>query len=131
MDGDILQGPLKGRRLSDLSPGELQSLHRLCAAAGDQSRPLFEAWLDRSRAGWREQWGSSQRQGSAVSAGRMSGKEALAVLGLKDGAASADIRAAHRRLMKEFHPDHGGSDYLAAKINEAKDVLLQDSGART
>ena len=48
------------------------------------------------------------------------------MLGLKKGASKDDIRAAHRRLMKEFHPDHGGSDYLAAKINQAKDVLLQD-----
>ena len=56
----------------------------------------------------------------------MSRDEAFAVLGLKAGADPADIRAAHRSLMKEFHPDKGGSDYLAAKINQAKDVLLQD-----
>ena len=131
IDGDILQGPLKGRRLSNLTPDELRGLHSLCAAAGDQSQSLFEAWLDRSRAGWREQWGSGKGRAAAGVTGRMSAKEALAVLGLKDGAASSDIRAAPRRLMKEFHPDHGGSDYLAAKINEAKDVLLQETGART
>ena len=61
----------------------------------------------------------------------MQRKEALAILGLKDGAAADEIRAAHRRLMKTVHPDLGGSDYLAAKINEAKDLLLQDAGART
>jgi curved DNA-binding protein CbpA len=54
----------------------------------------------------------------------MSRAEALAVLELKDGATEDQIRTAHRRLMKEFHPDRGGSDYLAAKINQAKDVLL-------
>ena len=129
MDGTVLQGPLEGRRLSALSPGQLQSLLRQCGNAGDQSQPLLEAWLDRNRSGWREQWQSGQRRDSVPSGVRMSAKEALAVLGLRDGAAMADIRAAHRRLMKEFHPDHGGSDYLAAKINEAKDVLLQDAGA--
>jgi curved DNA-binding protein CbpA len=56
----------------------------------------------------------------------MNRDEALAVLGLKNGATADTIRAAHRRLMKELHPDRGGSDYLAAKVNQAKDVLLQD-----
>ncbi len=54
---------------------------------------------------------------------RMSRDEALRVLGLKAGASADDIKAAHRRLLKDFHPDKGGTDYLAAKINEAKDVL--------
>jgi DnaJ-domain-containing protein 1 len=61
----------------------------------------------------------------------MTREEAYAVLGLKPGASIADVRAAHRRLMKEFHPDHGGSNYLAIKINQAKDLLFQDLGATT
>jgi DnaJ homolog subfamily C member 19 len=55
---------------------------------------------------------------------RMDRSEALHVLGLQNGATVDDIRNAHRRLQKDFHPDKGGSNYLAAKINEAKDVLL-------
>ncbi len=59
-----------------------------------------------------------------TSAGKMSRAEALRVLGLPDGASEDDIRAAHRKLILSNHPDKGGSDYLASKINEAKDVLL-------
>ena len=124
MEGTVLAGPLKGRLLSSLSDEELRLFHRHCAGVADQSRALFEAWLDRSKAGWREAWNAGPRGGQAAPSGAMSRDEALAVLGLKAGASADDIRAAHRRLMKEFHPDHGGSDYLAAKINQAKDALL-------
>ena len=63
--------------------------------------------------------------------GPMTAKEALAVLGLKPGASAEEVRAAHRRLLKGYHPDKGGTDYLAAKINQAKDILLQELGANT
>lgn len=131
MDGTVLAGGLKGRKLSTLTMDEIRTLHRACAAAPDQSRALFEAWLDRSRSGWREAWGGKEKPSAHAAGGRMSRKEALAILGLKDDAGLDDIRSAHRRLMKEFHPDHGGSDYLAAKINEAKDLLVQELGGRT
>ena len=58
------------------------------------------------------------------SASTMSRGEALNVLGLQEGASADDIRAAHRKLILQNHPDKGGTDYLASKINEAKDVLL-------
>lgn len=122
MDGEVLMGPLLGRRLSSLSPDDMQALHRLCVDANDQSQALFEAWLDRARPDWRDSFGAGQ--GRAASGGAMTVDDAYAVLGLKKGASKDDIRAAHRRLMKQVHPDAGGSDYLAAKINEAKDLLL-------
>jgi hypothetical protein len=124
MDGTVLAGPLKGRRLSSLNDSELKALRRQCSGAGDQSGALFEAWLDRTKAGWREAWQTGPRGNGGAPSGAMSRAEALAVLGLREGATEDDIRAAHRRLMKEFHPDRGGSDYLATKINQAKDVLL-------
>lgn len=123
MDGEVLAGPSKGKRLSQLSDPELRSFHALCGASADQSRALFEAWLDRHQPEWRAAWGQGERR-PANAAGPMSQEEARAVLGVKAGASADEIRAAHRRLMKDYHPDKGGSDYLAAKINAAKDVLL-------
>ena len=66
--------------------------------------------------------------GSGGAGGAMSRKEALEVLGLAEGASAADIIRAHRALMKKFHPDHGGSTALAARVNQAKDVLMQRQG---
>jgi len=124
MDGDVLAGPFKGRKLSSLTLQEAQALHAQCAAAPDQSRALFEAWVERTHPEWRSQWGSAAGHPAAAASQKMTRAEALAILGLKEGAKPDDIRAAHRRLMKTAHPDLGGSDYLAAKINEAKEYLL-------
>jgi hypothetical protein len=132
MNGEVLQGPFKGRKLGTLSLAEMRGLHAQCAGVSDQSRALLEAWIDRARPEWRAQWnGQGGESASSVASSTMKRGEALAILGLKEGAGADDIRAAHRRLMKTAHPDLGGSDYLAAKINEAKDLLLQDAGART
>jgi len=126
VDGAVLAGPFKGRRLSSLSLAEAQSFHAQCASTADQSRALLEAWIERTHPEWREQWTRSARSAPPGPSPKMTRAEALAILGLKDGASKDEIRAAHRRLMKAAHPDLGGSDYLAAKINEAKEFLLQD-----
>lgn len=124
MDGEVLAGEFKGRRLSSLEEAEVRRLGAQCAKTGDQSLALLEAWLDRAKPGWRDRWG--QASASKPTSTAMSKDEALAMLGLKSGATADEIRAAHRRLMKQFHPDHGGTDYIAAKINQAKERALHD-----
>lgn len=125
MRGEVLSGPFKGRLLADMPEDELKGLYSQAAGRGDQSAALLQAWLERHKPGWRERWGGAA-SGAPPRSGAMTADEALSVLGLKKGATKEDIRSAHRRLMKQFHPDHGGSDYLAAKINQAKELLLQD-----
>ena len=125
MTGTVLSGRFKGTSLEEMNSTDLKSLYDLCARASDQSISLLEAWLDRNQPEWRESWtGADKAKQTGTSV--MSRDEALSVLGLKAGATSDDIKNAHRRLMKDFHPDRGGSDYLAAKINQAKDILLHD-----
>ncbi len=125
MTGEVLAGPMRGKRLEDLDPESIQSLYAYCGRANDQSISLLEAWLDRNKPQWRDRW-TGERGKQSSGTGAMSRDEAFAVLGLQPQATQQEIKNAHRRLMKDFHPDRGGSDYLAAKINQAKDVLLQD-----
>jgi hypothetical protein len=125
MTGTIQSGTFAGRALDDL---EETSLRRLYAELADdaESLRLFEAYLDRRQPGWREDVEGDRDTGPRrpADSGAMTDEEAYKVLGLPPGAGEADIRAAHRRLMLGVHPDQGGSTFLAAKINEAKDRLL-------
>jgi hypothetical protein len=121
MSGRVLRGPQAGRELAELALPDLLTLLAECRAGDPDSVPLLEAWLDRAQPDWR----TAEAPGAAVPAGgRMTRAEALAVLGLAEGADAAAIRAAHRRLMRAAHPDQGGSDWLAARINQARDLLL-------
>jgi hypothetical protein len=129
MDGDVLAGRHEGRRLSDLTLAELLEV------AGDvrqdpESLRLLEGYLDRVHPGWRDDVEADvgARHGAPAGAGGMSAQEAYEILGLQPGASDAEIRQAHRRLMKQVHPDRGGSAALAARINEAKDTLLDKHG---
>ncbi|MBD8875487.1 DnaJ domain-containing protein [Roseibium polysiphoniae] len=126
MRGIILAGQFDGHSLDDLSDEDLKTFWEETAADG-QSRSLVEAYLDRRLSSWREdfQADGTERQGRATSSGAMTDQEAYEVLGLSPDAGDAEIRAAHRRLMKRLHPDHGGTAFLAAKLNEAKDRLLR------
>jgi hypothetical protein len=125
MDGVILAGRYEGRRLSELRLGEL--LDVADDLRGDaESLRLLESYLDRAHAGWRDdvQADDAERQSAAPRTGGMSAKEAYEILGLAPGASEAEVRDAHRRLIKQVHPDRGGSAALAAKINEAKNRIL-------
>lgn len=127
MEGRVTDGPFKSRTLSSLTQGELLQLWSHCHTADAQAAQLLEAYMDRRFPEWREHAGKAAGDGGAArggSAGPMSVDEAYEVLGLQPGASKADIRRAHRTLMKKLHPDQGGSTYLAAKINQAKDLLL-------
>ena len=74
------------------------------------------------------QFGFGGKRSEKPSGAAMTAEEAYRVLGLAPGATDEDIKAAHRRLIEQIHPDHGGSDYLAAKVNLAKDFLLKSQG---
>jgi hypothetical protein len=122
--GRILKGFFAGRRLEDLKPVELAHLWQDCRFADPQSAQIVEAYLDRVHPSWREDMARQEGAQSPGTEGRMTREQALDILGLAPGATEADIRRAHRDLMMKLHPDHGGSTFLAAKINQAKDVLL-------
>lgn len=142
MDGEVLDGLFTGQLLSQLSLPELLKLLQEYEVVDAQSASVLEAYLDRTQPDWRdsEQAGpgqegargqswetGGQRAGDRGSGGTgaMTREEALEILGLEEGADPQAIREAHRRLMQKLHPDHGGSNYLAAKLNQAKELLLR------
>jgi hypothetical protein len=125
MTGRVLAGAYAGRAVETLSRPELVSLRQELMLDDPDGARLLEAYLDRRFAGWRE---ADQGERQRRAGGAMSRREALEVLGLAEGAGAADIIRAHRTLMKKFHPDHGGSTTLAARVNQAKDVLMQRQG---
>jgi hypothetical protein len=120
MTGTVVKGDFAGRALDDLSQSEFAAQLRAVAGADGESERLLEAYAERR---FGKDWRSSPGFAPPPASG-MTHNEALAVLGLSSGATEDEIRAAHRRLILQNHPDRGGSSYLAAKINEAKDVLL-------
>jgi hypothetical protein len=125
MNGRILRGVNAGASLDQLEPPALMALRDEIGNDAD-SLSLLEAYLDRRVPGWREnvEGDEAPRTGGTPDAGPMTDQQAYEILGLAPGAGKAEIRAAHRRLMKRVHPDQGGSTFLAAKINQAKDWLL-------
>ncbi|NKB60066.1 MAG: DnaJ domain-containing protein [Alphaproteobacteria bacterium] len=128
MDGEVLEGPFAGRFLSDMTLDELLELLSAAGAVDGQSAGVLQAYLDRAHGdAWRERaQAGGNPHAAADPQGRMTVEEAYRILGLEPGVPESEVRRSHRDLMKKLHPDHGGSDYLAAKINEAKETLLGD-----
>jgi len=128
MSGKVLAGAHAGKALEALSRLDLLSLRAELARDDPDGVSLLEAYLDRRFPGWRKA-DEGQREGRRGDpGGAMTRRQALEVLGLQEGASAAEIIHAHRTLMKKLHPDHGGSTALAARVNQAKDVLMQGQG---
>jgi hypothetical protein len=126
MTGWVLSGPLVGQSLDMLTRPACLDLYATCLKDDPDGARLLETYLDRRFAGWRETAQGNGDAGRAQSrAGVMSEKEAYETLGLAQGASAEEITRAHRALMKKLHPDHGGATSLAARVNQAKDVLLR------
>src|SRR5271169_3430773 len=125
MSGTVLRGQFAGLRVEELGVGDLLALLRECRAEDEEGARLLEAYLDRLHPDWRAEFGAGQSPQPPRGGTDMTVEEAYEILGLKPDADAAAIKAAHHRLMMQLHPDHGGTDYLATKINRARDVLLK------
>lgn len=126
MDGTVLEGRYRDSKLSQLELHQLTELLREVQDDAD-SYSLLMAYLDREHEGWQAgaaNGGHSPPPGESD----MTERQALDILGLDDDASPEDIVDAHRRMMQKMHPDRGGSTYLAAKINEAKELLVKIRG---
>jgi hypothetical protein len=127
LDGEVRKGPQRGLRLSTL---ELPTLLGLLSECSDDaaSQQVLTAYLDRHHDGWRETaapGAAGHKASETTDTAVLTPVEAYRILGLEPGADAAAIKEAHHRLMKKFHPDQGGSAWFAARINEARDLLLR------
>jgi hypothetical protein len=130
MQGVVLAGTYEGRQLGELTPAECNGLYQEVFAADQAGARLLEIYFDRRFPGWRQTGEGDANTGSRQAAhhrvtGAMTEDEAYEVLGLGKGATRDEITTAHRTLMKKLHPDHGGTTALAARVNEAKEILMR------
>jgi len=134
MDGEVREGRFAGETLSKLKLGALIELWRDCAQEDDQSRSVLESYLDRAHPEWRDVVGEGASTGadertegkrdSPWTRNTMSAEEAREILGVGADASEREVEQAYRSEMKRAHPDQGGSDWMAARVNQARDVLL-------
>lgn len=121
LQGEVLKGSFEGWRLADMNREQLEELMAYCRREDEDSARLLDSYLQQRFPG-EGPFGGNQANTHGNS--DMDRREALDILGLTEGASREEIIAAHRSLMQKLHPDRGGNDYLAAKINQAKDFLL-------
>jgi len=124
MDGEIISGVLSGRHLSDLTLSELKQYYEDCKESDPEAVRILQAYIARERSDWTDAPGEQETKTDRSPSDAISVREAYDILGLEQGATRKEITQAHRSLMTQLHPDKGGSNYLAAKVNEAKKVLL-------
>jgi hypothetical protein len=122
LSGEVIKGEFTDWLLAEMDNQQLQALLAFCQQEDSESAQLLDSYLQQRFDGSSE-FGQQQQTAQPSHTG-MSRKEALDVLGLDDSASDEDVTAAHRKLMQKLHPDRGGNDYLASKINQAKDFLL-------
>lgn len=127
--GEVLSGKFAGRTVDSLSMHELGELLTECRNDDLESARVLEAYLHRVYPDWWSRFGpdsgqTTDHRQARPQGGGMTPSEAYDVLGLKPGCSPEDIKEAHRRLMAALHPDRGGTTYLASKLNQAKDTLL-------
>jgi hypothetical protein len=125
MSGGVTAGPFAGQALDQMTRADCLKLYRYCEGDDPEGAALLETYLDRRFPAWRQaQQGDGDARPRGWGSGSLTRDEAYEILGLPKGAAREEIVAAHRSLMKKLHPDYGGSTALAARVNQAKDVLL-------
>ena len=124
LTGTILQGPHQGKRIEDLNDKELEELEFFYKDKDVKSYYLIK-YGRRAFSGATQNKGSNQSQNQTPTFADPSREEALQILGLNGDPTKEDVIQAHRRLINRLHPDRGGSDFLAARVNQARDILLK------
>ena len=127
MTGHVVAGSHEGASLDAL---DRATLIKVLSEIDDDSRDLLAAYLNRREPGWREARRDAGADARPASAGKVTEEEAYQILGLQPEASPEEIRRAHRSLIKKLHPDQGGTTYLAARINEAKDSATSPASVK-
>lgn len=125
LSGSVVAGEFAGSAVASLSLDQLIKLHAECSSDRD-SQQVLEAYLDRYHMQWQDRTESARGSTTSVDENSMSRSLAMEILGLEGEVSKESIQSAYRALMRKLHPDRGGSEYLAKKINQAKEVLMRE-----